>query len=146
MVSGSPRCVARSIRATTKPSITRRVATLWPLYPTALRSRAWATIGFSRETGDGWKAICSSVLSINDIFDIELDIRDPDEMVRTVRALEPAFRGINLEDTEPPDCFYIEESLCRQMWIRVFHDDQNLRSRNRRPLGLLDIAFAPSNR
>jgi len=89
---------------------------------------------------------CSSVLSINDIFDIELDIRDPDEMVRTVRALEPAFRGINLEDTDPPDCFYIEESLCRQMWIRVFHDDQNLRSRNRRPLGLLDIAFAPSNR
>src|SRR5205814_8642604 len=88
----------------TKPSITRRVATLWPLYPTALRSRAWATIGFSRETGDGWKAICSSVLSINDIFDIELDIRDPDEMVRTVCALEPAFRGSNLEDTEPPDC------------------------------------------
>ncbi len=60
-----------------------------------------------------------------DVFDIELDITDPDEFIRTVKALEPTFGGINLEDIKAPDCFYIEEALAAQMSIPVFHDDQH---------------------
>jgi len=71
------------------------------------------------------KAVLFKRFADIDVFDIELDIRDPDEMVRTVRALEPTFGGINLEDIKAPDCFYIEENLRRQMRIPVFHDDQH---------------------
>ena len=46
-----------------------------------------------------------------DVFDLELDISDPDEMVRVIKTLEPTFGGINLEDIKAPDCFYIEEKL-----------------------------------
>ncbi len=60
-----------------------------------------------------------------DVFDIELDTKDPDEIVRIVRALEPTFGGINLEDIKAPECFYIEETLRAQMQIPVFHDDQH---------------------
>jgi malate dehydrogenase (oxaloacetate-decarboxylating)(NADP+) len=60
-----------------------------------------------------------------DVFDIEIDTRDPDEFIRTVKALEPTFGGINLEDIKAPDCFYIEEELSRRMSIPVFHDDQH---------------------
>jgi len=60
-----------------------------------------------------------------DVFDLELDIRDLDEFVRTVKSLEPTFGGINLEDIKAPDCFYIEEELIKQMSIPVFHDDQH---------------------
>ena len=60
-----------------------------------------------------------------DVFDIEVNTRDPDEFIRTVRVLEPTFGGINLEDIKAPDCFYIEEELSRQMSIPVFHDDQH---------------------
>jgi malate dehydrogenase (oxaloacetate-decarboxylating)(NADP+) len=60
-----------------------------------------------------------------DVFDIELDTHDPDEIIRIVRALEPTFGGINLEDIKAPECFYIEETLKQQMNIPVFHDDQH---------------------
>jgi len=60
-----------------------------------------------------------------DVFDIELDTKDPDEIIRIVRALEPTFGGINLEDIKAPECFYIEEQLKKTMSIPVFHDDQH---------------------
>ncbi|MBZ5551347.1 MAG: phosphate acetyltransferase [Acidobacteriia bacterium] len=60
-----------------------------------------------------------------DVFDLELDTHDPDEIIRTVQLLEPTFGGINLEDIKAPDCFYIEETLKKTMKIPVFHDDQH---------------------
>ncbi len=60
-----------------------------------------------------------------DVFDIELDTTDPDELIRVVKALEPTFGGINLEDIKAPDCFYIEEQLKEALDIPVFHDDQH---------------------
>jgi malate dehydrogenase (oxaloacetate-decarboxylating)(NADP+) len=60
-----------------------------------------------------------------DVFDIELDTHDPDEIIRTCQLLEPTFGGINLEDIKAPECFYIEETLRRTMKIPVFHDDQH---------------------
>ena len=60
-----------------------------------------------------------------DVFDLELDTHDPDEIIKIVRALEPTFGGINLEDIKAPECFYIEETLKKQMNIPVFHDDQH---------------------
>jgi len=60
-----------------------------------------------------------------DVFDIELAALDPDDVIRVVKALEPTFGGINLEDIKAPDCFYIEETLKRELDIPVFHDDQH---------------------
>ncbi len=60
-----------------------------------------------------------------DVFDIELNTEDPDEIVRAVQLLEPTFGGINLEDIKAPQCFYIEEKLKETMNIPVFHDDQH---------------------
>ncbi len=60
-----------------------------------------------------------------DVFDIELNTKDPEEIVRIVKALEPTFGGINLEDIKAPECFFIEEQLKKQMNIPVFHDDQH---------------------
>ncbi len=60
-----------------------------------------------------------------DVFDIEIDSKDPDEIIRTVKLLEPTFGGINLEDIKAPECFYIEEKLMEIMDIPVFHDDQH---------------------
>jgi malate dehydrogenase (oxaloacetate-decarboxylating)(NADP+) len=60
-----------------------------------------------------------------DVFDIELATEDPDEIIRIVKALEPTFGGINLEDIRAPECFHIEETLRREMQIPVFHDDQH---------------------
>ncbi|MBZ5535224.1 MAG: phosphate acetyltransferase [Acidobacteriia bacterium] len=60
-----------------------------------------------------------------DVFDLELDTHNPDEIIRTVQLLEPTFGGINLEDIKAPDCFYIEETLKKTMKIPVFHDDQH---------------------
>ena len=59
------------------------------------------------------------------MFDIELDAPDPDDVVRIVKALEPTFGGINLEDISAPQCFEIEERLSAAMDIPVFHDDQH---------------------
>jgi malate dehydrogenase (oxaloacetate-decarboxylating)(NADP+) len=60
-----------------------------------------------------------------DVFDIEIEARDPDDVVRIVKALEPTFGGINLEDISAPECFEIEERLAAMMDIPVFHDDQH---------------------
>jgi malate dehydrogenase (oxaloacetate-decarboxylating)(NADP+) len=60
-----------------------------------------------------------------DAFDIELNTEDPDEIIKTVKYLEPTFGGINLEDIKAPECFYIEEELIKQLEIPVFHDDQH---------------------
>jgi malate dehydrogenase (oxaloacetate-decarboxylating)(NADP+) len=60
-----------------------------------------------------------------DVFDIEVDTRDPNEFIQTVKLLEPTFGGINLEDIRAPDCFYIEERLTELLSIPVFHDDQH---------------------
>jgi malate dehydrogenase (oxaloacetate-decarboxylating)(NADP+) len=60
-----------------------------------------------------------------DVFDLEVDAKDPDEFIRVVAALEPTFGGINLEDIKAPESFYIEEKLRERMNIPVFHDDQH---------------------
>ena len=60
-----------------------------------------------------------------DVFDIELDTQNADEVIRTCQILEPTFGGINLEDIKAPECFYIEETLKKTMKIPVFHDDQH---------------------
>ena len=60
-----------------------------------------------------------------DVFDIELNTHDPEEIIRTVQLLEPTFGGINLEDIKAPECFHIEETLKKTMSIPVFHDDQH---------------------
>ncbi len=60
-----------------------------------------------------------------DVFDLELDTLDPEELVRVVRILAPTFGGINLEDIRAPECFFIEEELKKALDIPVFHDDQH---------------------
>ncbi len=60
-----------------------------------------------------------------DAIDIELDTKDPEQIIQTVKLLEPAFGGINLEDIKAPECFVIEERLKQTMNIPVFHDDQH---------------------
>ena len=60
-----------------------------------------------------------------DVFDIELDLADPDAIIESVAAMEPTFGGINLEDIKAPECFEIEERLGERMDIPVFHDDQH---------------------
>ncbi len=60
-----------------------------------------------------------------DVFDIEVNASDPDAFIAVVKALEPTFGGINLEDIKAPECFYIEEKLRACMSIPVFHDDQH---------------------
>ena len=60
-----------------------------------------------------------------DVFDIEIDERDPDKIVDIIASLEPTFGGINLEDIKAPECFYIEKKLRERMKIPVFHDDQH---------------------
>ncbi len=59
------------------------------------------------------------------VFDIELNAPDPDDVIKACRMLEPTFGGINLEDIKAPECFYIEETLKKELSIPVFHDDQH---------------------
>jgi malate dehydrogenase (oxaloacetate-decarboxylating)(NADP+) len=60
-----------------------------------------------------------------DVFDIELNASNPDDVIRACEMLEPTFGGINLEDIKAPECFYIEETLRKRLKIPVFHDDQH---------------------
>jgi malate dehydrogenase (oxaloacetate-decarboxylating)(NADP+) len=60
-----------------------------------------------------------------DVFDIELNAPNPDDVIRACEMLEPTFGGINLEDIKAPECFYIEEELKKKLKIPVFHDDQH---------------------
>ncbi|MDB5907648.1 MAG: NADP-dependent malic enzyme [Massilia sp.] len=60
-----------------------------------------------------------------DVFDIDINERDPDKLVDIIASLEPTFGGVNLEDIKAPECFYIERQLRERMKIPVFHDDQH---------------------
>lgn len=60
-----------------------------------------------------------------DVFDIEINEKDPEKLVDIIASLEPTFGGINLEDIKAPECFYIEQKLRERMNIPVFHDDQH---------------------
>ena len=71
------------------------------------------------------KAVLFKRFADIDVFDIELNSRNPDEIIQAVAMLEPTFGGINLEDIKAPECFYIEEKLKSLMCIPVFHDDQH---------------------
>jgi malate dehydrogenase (oxaloacetate-decarboxylating)(NADP+) len=71
------------------------------------------------------KAVLFKRFADVDVFDIEVNSHNPDEIIKLCQLLEPTFGGINLEDIKAPDCFYIEETLCKTMKIPVFHDDQH---------------------
>ncbi|MDA3129363.1 NADP-dependent malic enzyme [Aliibacillus thermotolerans] len=71
------------------------------------------------------KAILFKEFAEIDAFPVCLDIKDVDQFVATVKAMEPTFGGINLEDIAAPDCFVIEERLKKELNIPVFHDDQH---------------------
>lgn len=71
------------------------------------------------------KGVLFKMFADVDVFDIELAEKDPDKICEIVKALEPTFGGINLEDIKAPECFYIEEKLKKEMNIPVFHDDQH---------------------
>jgi len=60
-----------------------------------------------------------------DVFDIEINEKDPNEFIKIVKALEPTFGGINLEDIKAPECFQIEQELREKMHIPIMHDDQH---------------------
>ena len=60
-----------------------------------------------------------------DVFDIEINEKDPDKLVEIIASMEPTFGGVNLEDIKAPDCFYVERKLRERMKIPVFHDDQH---------------------
>ena len=71
------------------------------------------------------KAVLFKRFADVDVFDIEVNSHDPEEIIKLCQLLEPTFGGINLEDIKAPDCFYIEEALRKTMKIPVFHDDQH---------------------
>ena len=71
------------------------------------------------------KAVLFKKFSGIDVFDIEIDEKDPDKLVEIIAALEPTFGGINLEDIKAPECFIVERKLRERMKIPVFHDDQH---------------------
>ncbi|MBK1690812.1 NADP-dependent malic enzyme [Ectothiorhodospira mobilis] len=71
------------------------------------------------------KAVLFKKFANIDVFDIELNERNPDRLVDMIAAMEPTFGGINLEDIKAPECFYIEHRLRERMNIPVFHDDQH---------------------
>src|SRR5215471_3038376 len=71
------------------------------------------------------KAVLFKRFADVDVFDIEVNSHNPDEIIKLCQLLEPTFGGINLEDIKAPDCFYIEKTLRKTMKIPVFHDDQH---------------------
>ena len=71
------------------------------------------------------KGVLFKIFADIDVFDIEINEKDPEKFVQIVKALEPTFGGINLEDIKAPECFYIERKLREQMNIPVMHDDQH---------------------
>ena len=71
------------------------------------------------------KGVLFKIFADIDVFDIEINEKDPDKFVEIVKALEPTFGGINLEDIKAPECFYIEKKLKEFMHIPVMHDDQH---------------------
>ncbi|HEX5653611.1 MAG TPA: NADP-dependent malic enzyme [Chitinophagaceae bacterium] len=71
------------------------------------------------------KGVLFKIFADIDVFDIEINEKDPVKFVQIVKALEPTFGGINLEDIKAPECFYIEQELKNQLQIPVMHDDQH---------------------
>jgi malate dehydrogenase (oxaloacetate-decarboxylating)(NADP+) len=71
------------------------------------------------------KGVLFKIFADIDVFDIEINEKDPEKFVQIVRSLEPTFGGINLEDIKAPECFYIEKKLKETMNIPVMHDDQH---------------------
>lgn len=71
------------------------------------------------------KAILFKRFAGIDAFPICLDTQDPDEIIKTIKLLEPTFSGINIEDISAPRCFYIEETIKKELDIPIFHDDQH---------------------
>jgi malate dehydrogenase (oxaloacetate-decarboxylating)(NADP+) len=71
------------------------------------------------------KAVLFKKFAGIDVFDLEIDERDPDKLVDIIASLEPTFGGINLEDIKAPECFLVEQKLRARMKIPVFHDDQH---------------------
>ncbi len=71
------------------------------------------------------KGVLFKVFADVDVFDIEVDSKNVDEIIRTVELISPTFGGINLEDIKGPECFVIEEALKKKLDIPVFHDDQH---------------------
>ncbi len=71
------------------------------------------------------KGVLFKIFADIDVFDIEINEKDPDKFVEIVKALEPTFGGINLEDIKAPECFFIEKKLKELMHIPVMHDDQH---------------------
>ena len=82
----------------------------------------------SSELEQAWnegKSVLFKAFADVNAYDINLALTDPDKIIEVVKALEPTFGGINLEDIKAPECFYIEEVLKKEMNIPVFHDDQH---------------------
>ena len=71
------------------------------------------------------KGVLFKIFADIDVFDLEINENDPEKFVQIVKALEPTFGGINLEDIKAPECFYIEKELREQLTIPVMHDDQH---------------------
>ena len=71
------------------------------------------------------KGVLFKIFADIDVFDIEINEKDPEKFVQIVKSLEPTFGGINLEDIKAPECFYIEKRLREEMKIPVMHDDQH---------------------
>jgi malate dehydrogenase (oxaloacetate-decarboxylating)(NADP+) len=71
------------------------------------------------------KGVLFKIFADIDVFDIEINEKDPAKFVEIVKALEPTFGGINLEDIKAPECFYIEKRLKEEMRIPIMHDDQH---------------------
>ena len=71
------------------------------------------------------KAVLFKKFAGVDVFDIEINEKDPAKLVEIIASLEPTFGAINLEDIKAPDCFYVERELRKRMKIPVFHDDQH---------------------
>ncbi|WP_301922826.1 NADP-dependent malic enzyme [Ferruginibacter sp.] len=71
------------------------------------------------------KGVLFKIFADIDVFDIEINETDPEKFVQIVKALEPTFGGINLEDIKAPECFYIEQELKKLLKIPIMHDDQH---------------------
>ncbi|TVM17568.1 malate dehydrogenase [Oceanidesulfovibrio indonesiensis] len=71
------------------------------------------------------KGVLFKIFADVDCYDLNIDTKDPDKIIEFVKLLEPGFGGINLEDIKAPECFYIEDTLKKEMDIPVFHDDQH---------------------
>jgi len=71
------------------------------------------------------KGVLFKIFADIDVFDIEINEKDPVKFVEIVKALQPTFGGVNLEDIKAPECFYIEQRLKEEMNIPIMHDDQH---------------------